>query len=45
MDYQFWFYLLIAFLLGRLSKTKYKIYIGYDEEKYKNADFGLLLRK
>jgi len=42
MDYQFWFFMLIAFLLGRGSRLK--VYIGSDEEKYNKADFGLLWR-
>ena len=42
MDYQMLFFLLVAFLLGRAST--WKGYIGYDEEKYKSADWGILLR-
>lgn len=44
MNYELLFYCLIAFILGRLSARPLKIYIGYDKEKYKNANFGLLLR-
>jgi hypothetical protein len=43
MDYYFWFWLLVAFIVGRLSKLKY--YIGPDEEKYKKADFGIQTRR
>ncbi len=42
MDYQILFFLLVAFLLGRLSTRKF--YIGYDEAKYKAADLAILLR-
>lgn len=40
MDYKFWFFVLLAFIVGRLSKSK--IYIGTDVEKYKAADAGIL---
>lgn len=43
MDYKFWLCVLISFLLGRLSKIK--IYIGSDNNKYENSDFGILLNK
>jgi hypothetical protein len=43
MDYEFLLFMLIAFMIGRLSKNKF--YIGSDIEKYKNADFAILLRK
>ena len=43
MNYMFFFYVLLAFLLGRLS-TK-EIYIGSDEEKYNSADIGILFDK
>ena len=43
MDYGFWIFMLIAFMIGRLSKNKF--YIGLDIEKFKNADFAILLRK
>lgn len=43
MDYHFWFWVLIAFLVGRFMPRK--IYIGHNEDKYNKADFGILLRK
>ncbi len=42
MEYETMFYMMIAFIVGRLSKLK--IYIGYDEEKYKAADISILRR-
>lgn len=45
MDYEFWFWIGIAFTLGR-GTCKPFIYIGDDVEKYKNAWlFGLLIKK
>jgi len=43
MDYKFWFFMVIAFLVGRYFPRSF--YIGHDETKYKNADFGILLKK
>jgi hypothetical protein len=43
MNYQFWFWILVAFLAGRFIPRK--VYIGYDEDKYNKSDFGILLRK
>lgn len=43
MDYKFWFFMLIAFVLGRLSKLKF--YMGTSKERYKQCDFGVLLRE
>jgi hypothetical protein len=43
MDYRFWLFIILAFIIGRLSVCK--IYIGYDNEKYEKADIGILLRK
>ncbi len=42
MNYEIAFYILVAFLAGRFMPRK--IYIGYDEKKYKQADAGILLR-
>lgn len=42
MDYYFWFWILIAFLVGRGIPRK--IYIGTDEDKYYKADLGILLK-
>lgn len=42
MDYKFWFFMGIAFVLGRFSKLQ--IYIGNDRAKYEKADLGLLIR-
>ena len=43
MDYHFWFWVMVAFLAGRLFPRS--IYIGTDKDKYSKADIGLLLRK
>jgi len=43
MNYELWFFCLCAFIVGRLSTTK--VYIGPDEEKYKQAELGFLLTK
>ena len=43
MDYQLAFFVLVAFLLGLIMPRS--IYIGHDEEKYKKADFGILIGK
>lgn len=43
MDYHFWFWILVAFIAGRIMPRK--LYIGGDKEKYEKADCGLLLRK
>lgn len=42
MDYRFWFWMGVAFLIGRMSKLNF--YIGPDEDKYNKADFGMLIR-
>lgn len=41
MDFHFWFWIIIAFLAGRIIPRS--VYIGHDEEKYKKADFGIKL--
>ena len=43
MNYELYFYCLIAFILGRLTKW-FNIYIGPDETKYSNATIGILLK-
>ena len=43
MDYELWFYMAIAFILGRISKLKF--YIGTDKEEYDAADVAILLRQ
>lgn len=43
MNYEYAFYILLAFLLGRLLPSSF--YIGYDKEEYEKAEFGILLRK
>jgi len=43
MNFEMMFYLLIAFIVGRLSKKK--VYIGYDEKKYQSADLGIMLKE
>ena len=40
MNFEFWFWVVIAFFIGRLSKLK--IYIGHNEEEYAKADIGIL---
>ena len=42
MDYKIAFYMLLAFIAGRLSKIK--IYIGQNKEKYNAANIGLYIR-
>jgi hypothetical protein len=43
MDYHFWFWMLIAFAVGRM--TKLKVYVGHDPAKYEAATVGILLRR
>ena len=43
MDYYFWFWVFVAFLVGRFIPRK--IYIGDDVEKYNKADCGILIGK
>ncbi len=43
MDFKILFYCLVAFIVGRLSKLK--VYIGYDKEKYQEADLAIKLRE
>lgn len=43
MDYEFWFWVLVAFLAGLTVGGG--VYIGSDEEKYNNAATGILLPK
>ena len=43
MDFEFWFFMGIAFVAGRISRWKY--YIGTNNESYEAADVGILLRK
>jgi len=42
MDFELMFYLLLAFIVGRISTMK--VYIGHDKKKYEAADFGIQLR-
>ena len=44
MNYELYFYLLLAFIAGRLS-TRPLFYIGDDPEKYKKAYFAIGLRR
>ncbi len=43
MTFEIFGYLVIGFLLGRISKCKF--YYGYDEKKYYQADYGVLKRR
>ena len=43
MNYEMILYLLVAFILGRLSKLK--IYYGSDKVKYDKADYAILTKK
>jgi len=43
MNFEIMFYLLAAFIVGRLSTRK--IYIGCDQTKYDEADFAIYLGK
>lgn len=43
MNYELAFYALLAFIAGRALPRK--IYIGNNEEKYRAADCGILIRK
>lgn len=45
MDFKIAFYMLISFLVGYLVAKVTPFYIGPDEEKYKKAGCGILLRK
>ena len=40
MDYEFWFWMLIAFYAGRTSRMLF--YYGRDEKKYKDAFIGIM---
>lgn len=40
MGYEIFFWVVIGFVAGRISKLKF--YYGPDEEKYNNADFAIL---
>jgi len=42
MNYELWFWILVAFLAGRWLPRK--VYIGRDKEKFGKADLGILLR-
>lgn len=42
MDYEWWFWFAVAFMLGRASR--WRIYVGPDKDKYRLADWGILLR-
>ncbi len=42
MDYEFWFWVGVAFISGRISHHTL-FYIGSDEQKYKEAYFAILI--
>ena len=44
MSTEMFFFLIAAFFAGRVSKG-FKIYIGSDENKYKESNLGLLFKK
>jgi len=44
MNYELWFFILLAFVVGKIS-ANFSIYIGHDEAKYNNATLGILLDK
>lgn len=41
--YKLLFFILVAFILGRAS-VGFKIYVGYDKDKYNAANLGILLQ-
>ena len=45
MNYELGFYIVISFLAGYVFAKITPFYMGADEEKYKKAGFGILLRK
>lgn len=44
MDFKLAYYMLLSFLVGYIVAKSTPIYIGYDEEKYDKANFGILLK-
>jgi len=45
MNYEFWFYAFVWFFAGFFISRCLPVYIGTDENKYKKAGFGILMRK
>ena len=45
MDYEFWFYMLLTFVIGLALGNKPLIYIGNDEAKFNKAWIGLHISK
>ena len=43
MNYELYFYCLLAFVIGRMSKG-FTVYVGRDHQKYKDANLGILLK-
>ena len=43
IDYAFWFWGFLFFVLGRLSKIK--VYIGTEKDKYEKSELGVLLKE
>jgi len=43
MDYEFWFWIIVAFALGRVT-ARPLFYYGRDEAKYKRALFSVMPR-
>jgi hypothetical protein len=43
MDYELWFFILMAFIVGRVS-VNFRIYVGSNVEKYKKSTVGVLLK-
>lgn len=44
MDYEFWFWLTVAFFAGKSIGNKTLFYIGSDREKYDAAWAGIQLK-
>lgn len=44
IDYQFWFWMLIAFLIGKASHRPF-FYIGDNIDDYRNAWIGIYFKR
>jgi len=46
MDFEFWFWVIVAFLVGRNRHCRVSLfYCGDDEDKYNKSLIGILLKK